>query len=226
MKIGIMQPYFFPYIGYFQLINEVDVYVNLDHVSFMKRSYMTRNTLKNNTAINIPVSDGSQNKSCKEVKILADEKWFNKFNRTLETLYKKEPYYNQVLEEIITPWKENILLLPQIASISEFNFASIYQICKYLDINCRFYSSEGITNRKKNEGLQDITKHFKGDIYINAIGGQKLYNKEDFASQGIILKFIRMGDINIDAPYASILDLLFRYDKKHLKNELNKYTLI
>ena len=53
-----------------------------------------------------------------------------------------------------------------------------------------------------------------------------LYNKEDFASQGIILKFIRMGDINIDAPYASILDLLFRYDKKHLKNELNKYTLI
>ena len=47
MKIGIMQPYFFPYIGYFQLINEVDVYVNLDHVSFMKRSYMTRNTLKN-----------------------------------------------------------------------------------------------------------------------------------------------------------------------------------
>ena len=53
MKIGVMQPYFFPYLGYFQLINEVDVYVNLDHVSFMKRSYMTRNTLKNNVAINI-----------------------------------------------------------------------------------------------------------------------------------------------------------------------------
>ena len=48
MKIGVMQPYFFPYLGYFQLINEVDVYVNLDHVSFMKRSYMTRNILKNN----------------------------------------------------------------------------------------------------------------------------------------------------------------------------------
>lgn len=226
MKIGIMQPYFFPYLGYFQLINEVDVYVNLDHVSFMKRSYMTRNILKNNTTINIPVSEGSQNKSCDEVKILADEKWFNKFERTLETLYKKEPYYNQVLTEIITPWKENILSLPQTASISEFNFASIYQICKYFNIDRKFYSSKGITNRKKNEGLQDITKYFNGDIYINAIGGQKLYDKENFASQGIVLKFIKMGDINIDTPYVSILDLLFRYDKKHLKNELNNYTLI
>ena len=71
MKIGIMQPYFFPYIGYFQLMQEVDLYVNLEHVSFMKRSYMTRNTIKNNTPINIPVSNGSQNKTCIEVKVLS-----------------------------------------------------------------------------------------------------------------------------------------------------------
>ena len=226
MKIGIMQPYFFPYMGYFQLINAVDLYVNLDHVSFMKRSYMVRNTLKNNTPINVPVSQGSQNKSCTEVKVLVDDKWFNKFKRTLEVLYKKEPYYNQVINEIIIPWEENILTLPRIASISEFNFASIYQICKYFNIEKRFYSSGGITDKKKNEGLQEITKYFKGDIYINAIGGQKLYNKEDFASQGIELKFIQMGNIDVDMPYMSMLDLLFRYDKNHLKNELNNYTLI
>jgi hypothetical protein len=226
MKVGIMQPYFFPYIGYFQLINAVDLYVNLDHVSFMKRSYMVRNTLKNNTSINVSVSKGSQNKSCTEIKILADEKWFSKFEKTLETLYKKELYYNQIIEKIINPWKESILTLPRIASISEFNFSSIYYICKYLDIERRFYSSGGITNRKKNEGLQDITKYFKGDIYINAIGGQKLYNKEDFASQGIELKFIQMNEIKVDNPYASILDLLFKYNKNHLKNELNNYTLI
>ena len=226
MKIGIMQPYFFPYMGYFQLINAVDLYVNLDHVSFMKRSYMVRNTLKNNTPINVPVSQGSQNKSCTEIKVLVDDKWFNKFKRTLEVLYKKEPYYNQVINEIIIPWEENVLTLPRIASISEFNFASIYQICKYFNSETRFYSSGGITDKKKNEGLQEITKYFKGDIYINAIGGQKLYNKEDFASQGIELKFIQMGNIDVDMPYMSMLDLLFRYDKNHLKNELNNYTLI
>ena len=81
MRVAIMQPYFFPYLGYFQLIDAVDVYVNLDHVSFMKRSYMTRNQIKNNTTINIPVSGGSQNKTCLEVNALTDEKWFIKFER-------------------------------------------------------------------------------------------------------------------------------------------------
>ena len=62
-----MQPYFFPYIGYFQLIHCVNTYVNLDHVSFMKRSYMTRNILKNNTPINVNVWGASQNKKCNEI---------------------------------------------------------------------------------------------------------------------------------------------------------------
>jgi hypothetical protein len=221
MKIGIMQPYFFPYIGYFQLIQAVDIYVNLDHVAFMKRSYMTRNTLKNNTPINVNVLGGSQNKSCIEVEVLADDKWFDKFYKTLELNYKKEPYYNDVISQIINPWRHSTF-----HNISEFNFNSIYYICQYLNIQAQFFSSQGITIRKKNEGLQDITKYFKGNTYINAIGGQKLYNKEDFASRNIDLKFIQMGDIEVDNKYASILDLLFRYSKDHLINQLNNYTLI
>lgn len=221
MKIGVMQPYFFPYIGYFQLIQAVDIYVNLDHVAFMKRSYMTRNTLKNNISINIDVSGGSQNKKCNEVEVLANEKWFSKFYKTLELNYKKEPYYNDVISQIIDPWKYS-----KFNNISEFNFTSIYYICQYLGIQTQFFSSQGITEQPKNKGLQDITKHFKGTTYINAIGGQKLYNKEDFASQNIDLKFIQMGDLEVDNKYASILDLLFRYDKEHLKEQLNKYTLV
>ena len=221
MKIGIMQPYFFPYIGYFQLIQAVDIYVNLDHVAFMKSSYMTRNTLKNNIPININVLGGSQNKSCTEVKVLADDKWFNKFYRTLEFNYKKEPYYNDVISQIIDPWRHSTH-----TNISEFNLNSIYHICHYLDTQTKFSSSHGITTRKKNEGLQDITKYIKGTTYINAIGGQKLYNKEDFASQDIDLKFIQIGDVEIDNKYVSILDLLFRYSKEHLKKQLNKFELI
>ena len=226
MKIGVMQPYFFPYIGYFQLINAVDVYVNLDHVSFMKRSYMVRNTLKNNTPINIPVLDGSQNKTCAEVNASADEKWFKKFERTLELLYKKDNNYQIILDEIILPWKNSILSINRPISISEFNFSSINYICKYLNIEKRFYSSIGITDRKKNEGIQDIVKYFEGKTYINAIGGQKLYSKEDFESQEIDLIFIKMGEVKFDNPYTSILDLLFRYDKEFIKNELSNYTLI
>jgi hypothetical protein len=226
MKIGIMQPYFFPYIGYFQLIHAVDTYIILDHVSFMKRSYMTRNQLKNNTPINFPVHNASQNISCRETLTLVDDKWFFKFEKTLEMLYKKSPYYNQVIKEVYEPFKGIIQSLHMLTNVSEFNFTSIYCICEYLDCRRVFHSSVGITDRKKNEGLQDIAKHYGGDTYINAIGGQKLYTKENFASQGIDLKFIQMGDVELENPYASILDLLFTYDKEHLKQQLTKYTLI
>ena len=226
MRVGIMQPYFFPYIGYFQLIDAVDVYVNLDHVSFMKRSYMTRNSIKNNIPINIPVSGGSQNKTCNEVKVMADNKWWDTFEKTLAGAYKKEPQCPVVLDEVLLPWKNNICTLDRPISISEFNFSAIYFICKYLDINTRFYSSEGLTTRKKNEGLQDITKYFNGTTYINAIGGQALYNKEDFASQGIDLYFLKMEDVEFKNPYSSILDLLFTYPKEHIQQQLKKYTLI
>lgn len=230
MKIGIMQPYFFPYIGYFQLIHAVDTYVVLDHVNFMKRSYMTRNQLKNNTSINIPVYKGSQNVSCKETMVISDNDWFNKFEKTLETLYRKSPYYSDVIEKVYQPWKHSIQLLNNIenrlVSISEFNFVSIYYVCEYLDCKRRFYSSAGVTERKLNEGLQDIVKYHNASTYINAIGGQKLYTKEDFASQEIDLKFIKMENMDIENPYASILDLLFNYSKDHLKEQLTKYTLI
>lgn len=228
--IGIMQPYFFPYIGYFQLIQAVDSYVNLDHVAFMKRSYMTRNVLKNNIPISIPVLGGSQNKSCKEVITLSDRKWFDKFYKTLELNYKKEPYFNKVMEEVIEPWKKHILIQERFnnpISISFFNFNAILKICEYLNIKAKFLpTSNRITERKLNEGLQDIVKHFGENHYVNAIGGQSLYSKDDFQSVGIKLNFIKMGELDINNPYVSILDLLFRYDKGHLKEQLNKFELI
>lgn len=222
-----MQPYFFPYIGYFQLINAVDLYVNLDHVSFMKRSYMVRNKLKNDTQINIPVINGSQNKKCTEVNVLLDGDWFSKFENKLSHLYKKDEYYEDVLRDIIYPWKNEILSMGDNVSISNFNFTSIKHVCSFLGIKCDFISSScGITDRKKNEGLQDIVKYFNGKKYVNAIGGQTLYNKEDFNYSDIELNFIKMGDSNLDKPYNSILDILIRYPKNTIIKELNNYSLI
>ena len=222
MKIGIMQPYFFPYIGYFKLIDAVDIYVNLDHVNFMKRSYMTRNTLKNNTHITIPVIGGSQNKKCNEVIVKSDDKFMINFPKTLYNLNGKEKNFEVIIQQIFIPDMNNLEY-----SISQINLLYIKQICNYLEIPTQIIeSSEGFTTRKKNEGLQDIVGKLKGDTYINAIGGQKLYNREDFLSQNIDLKFIQMGNVDFDNPYASILDLIFRYPKEHIQNQLKKYTLI
>lgn len=217
-----MQPYFFPYIGYFQLIDAVDIYVNLDHVSFMKRSYMTRNTLKNNTQINIPVIGGSQNKKCNEVIVKSDDKFIVNFPKTLYNLYGKEKNFEEIINQIFITDVTSFGY-----SISQTNLFYIKRICDYLDITTEIIdTSEGLTVRKRNEGLQDIVRKFKGDTYINAIGGQKLYTKEDFAIQNIDLKFIQMGDVDFDNPCASILDLLFRYPKEHIQQQLKNYILI
>jgi len=234
MKIGIMQPYFFPYIGYFQLIKAVDVYVNLDHVSFMKRSYMVRNKLKNNIPINIPVIKATQNKSCIDIKIKIDKKYIDKFWKTIHYNYSKEKQYEEVstnifgstIGEIVNYEYDDIAFLFSGLSISEFNLYFIKQICNYLDIDTQIInSSDGLTDKPKNEGLLEITKQMGGDTYINAIGGKSLYNKKNFESSNINLNFIEMGELEFDTPYASILDILYRYDKDHIKKQLIKYKL-
>lgn len=217
-----MQPYFFPYIGYFQLIHCVDTYVNLDHVSFMKRSYMTRNTLKNNTTININVWKASQNKKCNEIYVNFENNYIPKFLKTLENLYSKELHYETILNEIILPE-----FIDRKITISKFNLNLIKRICNYLDIKTKIVdTSENLTKLKKGEGLKEITKHFNSKSYINAIGGQSLYNKEDFKNDNIELNFIEMGNVVFDNKYTSILDLLFRYNKEYIKEEITKYKLI
>ena len=224
--IAVMQPYFFPYMGYFQLIHCADKYVNLDHVAFMKRSYMTRNTLKNDVPINIPVSGGSQNRRCNEVITLGNENWFSKFYKTLEHNYRHESRFTQVLDQVITPWKEDVLSKKE-TTISEFNFMAIERICNYLDIKTELCkTSVGITNAKFDVGLKEIVKHFGETHYINAIGGQSLYYKDNFQSDGVTLSFIKMSKLDFENQYASILDILFTYDISHIKTQLNKFELV
>lgn len=222
MKIGIMQPYFFPYIGYFQLIDAVDIYVNLDHVSFMKGSYMTRNILKNETRININVIKGSQNKKCNETYVNFNDNYINKFKKTISNIYSKEKNYQEIIEEIINPEFKSTDI-----TISKFNLNLIRRICKYLEIKTNIIeTSESLTFLKKSEGLKEIAKIFQSNHYINAIGGKMLYDKNDFNKDGIILNFIEMGDVNFDKKYNSILDILFRYEKNYIKNEIKKYNLV
>lgn len=223
MKLSIMQPYFLPYLGYFQLIDASDAFVNLDHVSFMKRSYMVRNTLKNNVPINIQVNKGSQNKSCREVTVNFDNKWIEKTLKKITTLYNKEKNFQSIMQSIIIPNFKNELI-----SVSEFNLRLIKSICSYLEIDVKFLdTSLGITDKKRGDGLIDICKNLGYDEYINAIGGMSLYDKEYFLKNDIDLSFIKTDEnLDLKNPYASILDLLFIYEKQKIQKELKKYKLI
>ena len=216
-----MQPYFFPYIGYFQLIKSVDVYVNLDHVSFMKRSYMTRNTLKDKTQFNIPVYNGSQNKKCSEVYVNFENNYNKKILNKIHHLYSKSEYYENIIPHIEPLFDEKKI------TISEFNINTINKICKLLDIKTKIInSSNDYTTLKKADGLIEISKKVGGTDYVNAIGGQKLYDKTYFKKNDLNLHFINMKEVNFENPYSSIMDLLFTYPLEKIKKELNNYELI
>lgn len=217
-----MQPYFLPYIGYFQLIDSVDVYVNLDHVSFMKRSHMTRNVIKNNIKINVNLHSASQNKSCREIYVNFENNYIDKFKKTLSQIYSKSINYDLINDEIINP-----CFINKEITISDFNFNLVRKISEYLLIDTKFIdSSFGFTDKKKGDGLIEITRVLGGDIYINAIGGQDLYQKEYFKDHYIELQFIKMGDIGFDNPYISILDLLYTKPKEEIIKEIKNYKLI
>ena len=217
-----MQPYFLPYIGYFQLIDSVDIYVNLDHVSFMKRSYMTRNVIKNNIKINVNLHSASQNKSCREIYVNFENNYIDKFKKTLSQIYSKSINYDLINDEIINP-----CFINKEITISDFNFNLVRKISEYLLIDTKFIdSSFGLTDKKKGDGLIEITRVLGGDIYINAIGGQDLYQKEYFKDHYIELQFIKMGDIGFDNPYISILDLLYTKPKEEIIKEIKNYKLI
>jgi len=229
MKIAIMQPYFLPYIGYFQLINAVDEFVFYDDVNFMKKSYINRNSMLLNQKafqFTVPLKDVSQNKLIKDVEVFMDQKWFNGFLKTLEHAYKTAPFYNEVLQIVKNVFDYDY------NTISDLSIKSVLEVCTYLNINCKFsISSKDYSTSKglnKTERLIAIAKQSGKQTYVNAIGGQSLYNKSEFKAQGIDLAFIEAQTIeykqfeNDFVPFLSILDVLMFNSIDDSNEMLNK----
>ena len=229
MKVAIMQPYFFPYIGYFQLINVVDVFVIYDDVNFIKQSWITRNRilLKNEEyRINLIVEGASSFKRINQIHRIVDSK---KWLKTIEQSYKKAPYFSTVFPLI----KE--ISLNDEKKLSNFLLFSLSKIAKYLDIKTKFKLSSEIekdNNLKGQDKVIAICKQLDTTNYINAIGGEKLYNKVDFNKNDIELNFIKTNPIiyrqndNQFIPWLSIIDVLMFNNKDEIKDLLNQYELL
>lgn len=229
MKLAIMQPYFMPYIGYWQLMAAVDKYVIFDDVNFINRGWINRNNiLVNGQAhlFSISLHDASQNKLINEIEIVDD---FQKLRKTIEMSYKKAPYY-----------VETMALLDEIFRYEDKNLAhfighSFNVIVKYLELDCEFVYSSDIEkdcDLKASSKILDICRRQGADCYINAIGGQELYNKEVFAENGIMLNFLKpelqpyKQFKNEFVPGLSMIDVLMFNSPKQVRSLLNAYTLV
>ena len=232
MKLAIMQPYLFPYIGYFQLINSVDKFIVFDDVNYIKKGWINRNRLLvdgKEYTFTIPLKKVSQNKLINEIEILHEEKWKVKLLKTIENNYKQTRFFSTAFPLI------KLSLIDKDKNLSRFIVNSLKIITKYLNIKTEIvnssivYSTAGLKNFDK---ILEICKHVKADEYINPIGGQAIYTKKYFSQQGISLSFIRtkFKEYNQSSkefiPALSIIDLLMNNSKDDLKEMLEDYELI
>ena len=232
MKLGIMQPYFFPYIGYWQLINAVDKFVLLDDVNFIMRGYINRNNiLLNGKAhlFSVPLEKPSQNKLINEIRLNFSNKEKETFLKTITMAYKKAPYFNSIY-----PIIERIIKNPQ-NDLTQYIKFSIEEIKNYLNIKTEIKLSSDIkkdNTLKAQDRILEINKNLKSNIYINAIGGQELYDTQEFKKNGIDLYFIKTKYFkyqqfkNEFVPNLSIIDILMFNPIEKIKEILDNYELI
>ena len=231
MKLGIMQPYFLPYIGYFQLLNAVDKYVIYDNIQYTKKGWINRNRILQNgkdLMITIPLEKDSDYLDVKEryLSVGFDKK---KLLNQIRESYRKAPYFEQVMPliERIINYDDNNLF--------HYIDNSVREICRYLEINTEIIisSSLGIDHSLKGQDkVIAICKELKATDYYNAIGGQELYSPEEFKKENINLHFISSSPIeykqfaNEFVPWLSILDVMMFNSLEDIHKILDNYELI
>jgi len=229
MRLGIMQPYFLPYIGYFQLINSVDKYVIYDDVQFIKGGWINRNNILLNGdkfMFNLILNGASPNKLINEISINSNQ---NKLIKTIENSYKKAPHF-----------KSGFSIACRVIEYKELNLAkfignSIFEVCNYLNINTEIiYSSEldKHNDLKAQDKVISICKLLKADTYLNAIGGQELYNKDHFKKESVDLTFLRTNLTSYNQfnnefiPRLSILDVIMFNSIDEINKMLDNYNVL
>jgi len=233
VKVGIMQPYFFPYIGYWQLINTVDKFVIYDNIQFTKKSWIRRNRILLNgkeKLFTLPIKKDSDYLDIKD-RYLSEECVDTKRRllNQIKMAYKKAPQFEfvfPIIKECINFSNDNLF---------EYIYHSIIKVVEYLNINTDIVIASNVNmdhslhNKCK---VMEICKNLGGDIYINPIGGVELYNKEEFFDNGIELKFLKTDKFeynqyeNYFTSNLSIIDVMMFNSKEEIKELLNKFRTV
>lgn len=231
MIMGANQPYFMPYIGYWQLINAVDIFVICDDYNYINSGWINRNRiLRDGQAkyINIEIHHASQNKKINQL-LLSDVYDCKKKLLQLREAYQKAPYFEQGYE-LMCP-----ILEFQEKDLACFLEHSMRCVCDYLGITTPFIRSSSIAHNaelRREYRIIDQCRHVGADVYINAIGGQQLYSYKQFAEEGIKLGFLKCGDIRYKQYGAdfvsnlSIIDLIMFNSQEEIQQMLQNYTVL
>jgi hypothetical protein len=234
MRLAIMQPYFFPYIGYFQLIHAADKFVTYDDGKFRKYGWINRNRILvcgRDHLFTVPLVHPSYHTMIKDINVhrKAYQVFKVKFSKQIRQAYAKAPLLGAVHELV------QQVLDSESESMSRLAVNSLKSVCRYLDIETPFVDSSVVYENNHlaaQSRVLDICGKEGANVYINPLGGTEFYQKDVFAGSGIELLFLKPKPIsyrqydNEFLPWLSIIDVLMFNPVEAVRAMLGEYELV
>jgi hypothetical protein len=229
--LGIMQPYFLPYIGYWQLLSAVDQFVVYDNIKYTKKGWINRNRfLRDGTdaVFTVPLMRASDSLNIAD-RVLADDFDPAAILNPLREAYRKAPYFGEAFPVI-----ETIVAAP-LRNLFDYLYNSIQVVASYLHIQASLVVSSSIDidhRLRAEQKVVAICDALSAGTYINSIGGRHLYARQAFAERGIELKFLQPRSVTYPqfqeqcVPSLSIVDVMMFNSKRAVGMLLGEYDLV
>ncbi len=233
MRTAIMQPYFLPYLGYFQLISAADTFIIYDTIQFTKKGWINRNQMLRNgtaTVFSIPIKK--------------DSDYLNVVDRQVSEAFDPVKLYNQISEayrkapefDNIMPLIESILYF-KAENLFDYIHNSIVKCCDHLNIETTLGISSqvegGRSDLRNTDRVIDICKRTGAETYINPPGGRELYSQPEFDAHDLKLRFLKPHLMPYPqfggsfVPSLSILDVMMFNTRDHIAEQLlGEYELV
>lgn len=218
--LAIMQPYFFPYLGYYSLAMVAKEFVFFDDVQYIKKGWINKNVLGNGASIIVPLQKASINKKICDIKLLDDIRWKQKLLNSVWHCYRGAPYFDRAYSLV-----SEVLEQPH-ETAADIAIDSIVRTCQHLNINLDWKkSSESFSatcTLRKEHRIQAILEAKGMSRYYNLMGGQAIYSKDDFKVRGYDLHFVN----NLSALKVSIIDYLMKLPSDDILCVINDFELV
>ena len=233
-RIAIMQPYLFPYIGYWQLIQAVDLYVVADNVHYIKHHWINRNRILGEGnqphPFGIEISHANGERPISETKRVVSRKQAEYLCRVLKFYYSKAPYYKEAME-VIKP-----ILMDEEADLTRYLVKQLKEVSRYLGIGTEIILLSDVTERgdcTAPEIIRRVCELLGHSTFTSSINGNKYYDKESFRKMGINLEFlVRDEDICYKqrcdkfVPDLSIIDAMMYCSREELHGMIDRYHFV
>ena len=230
MKLALMQPYLFPYIGYFQLLSQVDRFVFYDDVNFIKNGWINRNRLGLNGTpkyFTVPLNNASSFQKICDVAITSTGAWRRKLGESIRHAYSRAPHFAEVSTLVQRVFDTDTCHIGQLAK------SSVRQVADYLDLSTEFVDSSAIYGNAGLHGAErvlDICQLEQASDYYNVPGGRALYESAAFTKHGVRLHFVEPLPFKYAQngseflPSLSIIDVLMYNEPSRARGLLARCT--